>query len=116
MKIEDVAKICHEANKALCETQGDNSQKSWDDAEQWQRDSAIKGVQFKIDNPDASPEEQHESWCKAKLDDGWVYGPAKDAELKHHPCLVNYAELPADQQAKDHLFVGITTQLIPFIV
>jgi hypothetical protein len=28
-------------------------QKDWDEAQQWQRDSAIKGVEFKLDNPDA---------------------------------------------------------------
>jgi hypothetical protein len=26
--------------------------KDWDEAQQWQRDSAIKGVEFKLDNPD----------------------------------------------------------------
>lgn len=48
-----IAKICHQANKAWCEVTGDNSQKDWDEAEEWQRESAIKGVAFKIANPDA---------------------------------------------------------------
>ena len=46
MNIEQVAKVCHETNKAYCETVGDASQKSWNEAEEWQRQSAIKGVQF----------------------------------------------------------------------
>lgn len=62
-----------------------------------------------------APEDQHKSWCDAKISDGWKYGDVKDAEAKTHPCLVDYSELPAEQQAKDHLFTGIVTQLIPFI-
>jgi hypothetical protein len=41
-----IAQVCHEANRAWCEVNGDTSQKPWNEAEQWQRDSAIKGVEF----------------------------------------------------------------------
>lgn len=44
--IVNIAKTCHQANKAWCEANGDNSQKDWDEAEDWQRDSAIKGAEF----------------------------------------------------------------------
>jgi hypothetical protein len=47
----EIAKVCHEANKAWCEANNDYSQKSWDEAEHWQRDSAIKGVEFALANP-----------------------------------------------------------------
>ena len=43
---------------------------------------------------------------KQKLDDGWKYGPVKDAEKKEHPCLVPFEQLPKEQQAKDYLFRG----------
>src|SRR5437879_1359495 len=43
-QVEQVAKICHEANRAYCETIGDNSQPTWEKAPQWQKDSAINGV------------------------------------------------------------------------
>lgn len=32
MTIEDVAQVCHEVNKAYCESIGDNSQPEWDTA------------------------------------------------------------------------------------
>jgi hypothetical protein len=42
-----------------------------------------------------------------KKADGWVYGEVKDPEKKEHPCLVEYEELPKDQQAKDSLFIAV---------
>jgi hypothetical protein len=35
---------------------------------------------------------------------GWVYGTAKDAEKKTHPCMVPYDKLPLAQRRKDALF------------
>jgi hypothetical protein len=35
-------------------------------AQQWQRDSAIKGVEFKLDNPDAGHDAQHNAWMLIK--------------------------------------------------
>lgn len=102
-----VAKVCHEANRAICEACGDFSQKSWEDAEQWQRDSTIRGVKFRIENPDATPEDQHNAWLKDKIENGWVYGEVKDAESKTHPCLTPYESLPVEQKIKDYVFGAI---------
>ncbi|HEY0426706.1 MAG TPA: RyR domain-containing protein [Pyrinomonadaceae bacterium] len=115
MKIEDAARVCHEANRSLCFTQGDFSQKSWEEAEDWQRQSAVDGVKFTLENPDAPASVQHEAWMREKIDDGWVYGESKDAEKKTHPCIVPYDELPPEQQAKDYLFKGIINGLANFI-
>lgn len=110
-QIENIAIMCHEANALFCAINGDFSQKKWPDAEQWQRDSAIKGVEFRLANPDAKPSAQHDAWSKDKLDDGWIYGPLKDVENKTHPCLVPFEELPEFQQKKDKLFQGIVDAL-----
>lgn len=110
-KIVSIAKVCHQANKAWCEAVGDNSQKDWDDAEQWQRDSAVNGVKFKLENADAGHDAQHNSWMKEKIDAGWVYGETKDAENKTHPCIVPFDKLPEFQQKKDALFCAIVEAL-----
>lgn len=109
--LEGISKVCHEANKAFYEVNGDESQKSWDEAEDWQRDSAKKGVAFRINNPEAGHDAQHNSWMKEKTDDGWVYGEVKDAEAKTHPCIVPFEELPKFQQQKAALFCGIVDAL-----
>lgn len=111
MTLTQIASVCHEANKGFCEAYNDYSQKTWNEAEQWQRDSAISGVQFRIDNPEAEESAQHDAWCQDKRDAGWVYGGEKDTEKKTHPCLVSFYELPEFQQKKDKLFCAIVDAL-----
>lgn len=110
-KIEAIAKVCHEANKAFCEANGDMTQKSWEKAEKWQRDSAIKGVEFRINNPKAKDSAQHDAWMKDKIKDGWKYGKVKDPVKKTHPCIVPFEKLPKFQQQKDTLFCAIVDSL-----
>jgi RyR domain-containing protein len=116
MNIETIARICHKANKALCESIGDFSQKSWNDAEGWQKESAIKGVEFVMRNPDLPASVQHDAWMKDKLDAGWKYGPVNNAETKEHPYLVPFYQLPVEEQAKDRLFKSIVSGLARYIV
>lgn len=100
----EIARVCHQTNKAYCEALGDYSQEHWEDAPEWQRDSAFSGVQFHINNPDASNSASHDNWMAEKVADGWVYGELKDPEAKTHHCIVPFGELPKDQQIKDVLF------------
>jgi hypothetical protein len=116
MKLDNIAQVAHEINKAFCESIGDNSQPTWQEAPDWQKQSAINGVQFHLDNPNASPSASHDSWLKQKKEDGWKYGEVKDAEKKEHPCFVPYKELPIQQQSKDYLFKQVIHSLKPFLV
>ena len=110
MNNQSIARVTHEANRAVQVETGDPAvSPHWDDAPQWQRDSATEGVEKALDG--ATPEELHEAWCEFKRNDGWVYGDVKDADAKTHPCLVPYAELPADQRAKDTLFQAVVQAL-----
>jgi hypothetical protein len=97
------ARAAHEVNRAYCFGIGDESQVSWDDAPEWQKTSAIKGVEGVIAGN--GPEQSHESWLKEKRETGWKFGPIKDPEKKEHPCFVPYSLLPPEQKAKDALFV-----------
>jgi len=107
MNIKQIAKACHEVNKVYCESLGDVSQLSWENAPEWQRQSAINGVNFHLSNPDAQPCDSHNSWLKEKEETGWKYGLVKDADKKEHPCFVPYNELPKEQQLKDALFIAV---------
>ncbi len=111
MNINKIAKVSHEINRAYCKAIGDDSQVAWEDAPEWQRESAINGVKFHLETPSASPAESHASWLAEKAADGWTWGPVKDPENKEHPCFCRYTELPAEQRAKDHLFIAVVAQL-----
>lgn len=110
MNLDQIARVCHEVNRAYCQALGDGSQPTWEDAPEWQRASARMGVDLHTMG-DFGPEASHISWMKQKLDDGWVYGDVKDAEAKTHPCLVSFNQLPVAQQAKDFIFRAVVHAL-----
>ncbi len=111
MQVQMVARVAHEINRAYCLAMGDESQARWDDAPEWQRQSAINGVHFHLNNPSADASASHTNWLKEKTEAGWVFGLVKDPEAKTHPCCVPFEKLPRSQQAKDHLFRAVVHAL-----
>lgn len=109
-----IARVCHEVNRAYCQALGDNSQPRWNDAPDWQKDSAREGVMLHLSG-DTTPAASHESWMRQKLADGWTYGPVKDPEKKEHPCLVAFESLPREQQAKDFIFKAVVDTLAQLV-
>ena len=104
MKTIAIAMMCHAINAAYCQSMGDDSQPTWDDTPESHKQSLIAGVEMHLANPDATPEQSHESWYAQKEAEGWTYGEVKDVEKKEHPCFLPYEELPDEQKAKDYLF------------
>jgi ryanodine receptor 2 len=43
----------------------------------------------------------HEVWARNRMEQGWTYGEERNDELKHHPCLVPYEELPEIEKDYD---------------
>ena len=107
----EIAKIAHEVNRAYCQALGDTSQISWDEAPEWQKRSALLGIEFCLKNKDAGPDACHKSWMKQKLDEGWIYGIPKNTENKVHPYLIPFEELSKVQQAKDFIFKAVVEQV-----
>lgn len=108
----EIASVCHEANRQLTRIIGDVPvQPPWDEEDAGIRNSAINGVAFNLDNPDAPPSASHDNWLKQKIADGWTLGPVKDVERKTHPAMVPYGDLPKAVQRKDALFKAIVGAL-----
>ena len=40
----------------------------------------------------------HDVWAETRIKQGWTYGPERNDELKTHPCLIPYEELPENYQ------------------
>lgn len=103
---EHIARIAHEVNRAYCRSIGDESQPNWENAPDWQKDSALNGVKIHLLS-ELTPEQSHISWLKQKESEGWKYGPVKDVEKKEHPCFLPYSELELEQRTKDYLFKAV---------
>ena len=105
--IDKIAKLCHEANKCVCESMGDYSQKHWEETHEDIKRSARAGVESVQRNPDVTAEELHELWMDFKIREGWRYGPNKNLEKKTHPLLKPYNEIPELDRLKDKIFLTI---------
>ena len=43
----------------------------------------------------------HEVWAETRIKQGWTYGEQRNDELKTHPCLVPYEDLPEEEKVYD---------------
>lgn len=43
----------------------------------------------------------HEVWAETRIKQGWKYGELRNDELKTHPCLVPYEDLPEEEKDYD---------------
>jgi hypothetical protein len=124
LTIEEIAQVCHEANRALQAIQARHEQEAgaratrapieptiavsppWGELDQETRVSVVSGVEG-IVRFNYTPEQSHASWMRFKGSLGWTYGPVKDEAAKTHPCMVPYHQLPPAQRLKDALFGAI---------
>ncbi len=60
--VEFAAQAAHEVNRVYCLSLGDDSQPHWEQAPDWQKDSAREGVRYAL--IDRMPARSHERWCQ----------------------------------------------------
>lgn len=54
----------------------------------------------------------HEVWAQKRMEEGWRYGEKRDDELRLHPCLVPYEQLPEIEKEYDRSTALGTLKLI----
>lgn len=54
----------------------------------------------------------HNVWAAARLAEGWKYGKERNDNLKLHPCLLSYEELPESEKEYDRTTALSTLKLI----
>ena len=107
-----IARVAHESVRAINEAYGDNSLKSWDEAEEWQRQSTLAAVKAIASDPDLTSEGEHARWMEDKVAQGWQYGPVRDDSRKVHPLLVPYEQLPLAAQQKNAVIVAVVRAML----
>ena len=111
-----ISMMAHAANREYCHHIGDPVPPEWDACTAEHQNSICAGVanldRMMLEKETIYQSANHESWMAQKIADGWRYGDVKDEAAKTHPCLLDFAYLPAKQQAKDALFIAIVTALL----
>lgn len=64
------------------------------------------------DLTEAIAENAHDIWARARMDEGWTYGPIRDDANKRHPDLVPYAQLPDTEKEYDRIMAMNTLRLV----
>ena len=54
----------------------------------------------------------HETWAHKRFAEGWTYGCKRNDDLKTHPCLVPYDQLPDEEKEYDRNTVLNTLRTI----
>ncbi len=107
------ARVAREAIRAYQHAIGDQVSTDWEQADQWQRESAQTAV--RLVRAGTTPAELHGAWVADRRHRGWRH--PSEPEATTAPCvhrnLTPYDSLPPDQQAKDRLFIAVVQALLP---
>lgn len=80
-----------------------NPLKPWSEASEGAKTGYRSAVKLVIEEGYTS-QQLHEKWMADKTEAGWEFGEEKDEELKTHPNLVEYENLPESERVKDTIF------------
>lgn len=64
------------------------------------------------DLTEAIAENAHDIWARARMNEGWTYGPERNDDLKQHPDLVPYARLADSEKEYDRIMAMNTIRLV----
>lgn len=102
-----IARVAHQANRAIKEFYGEDNLPSWDESSKESKSRGVLGVEKVIANRNITNAEIHQAWVDTMLADGWRHGPVIDTIKKFHPNLVAYEDLSDNQKLKDVVYLAI---------
>jgi hypothetical protein len=79
----------------------------WCDLPEDSKDRAKTAVDEIMDNPGRTAEQLHDLWMKPLVEQGWTCGE-HDYDLKKHPCIVPFDDLPPSEILKDEVWYHLT--------
>lgn len=112
MKLTDdqIARVVHEANRALQFIFGDNNpSQPWDAELPMIKRRTVRAVRLIREGMTAP--EIHADWLRWRHDLGWVKGDTKDYEKLTHPAMRDWENLDERQQVKTEIMVDIVNRL-----
>ncbi len=110
-QIDCITAAAHETNRQWQRMAMDPVDPPWEALKEEDK-SFAKASTMNILINDFNAEAAHNDWVSQKKARGWTVGTAKSAEAKTHPCLVSWAQLPKEQQAKDELWVNTVRSFV----
>lgn len=103
-----IAEIAYAVNNVYRRYNGESERDSWDKLPEAKKRNLINAVDSMLNYGSTwTPEVSHMNWLNEKIQDGWRYSNTEDEQLKLHPCIKPYYQLPDAQKKKDELFVAV---------
>jgi len=108
--LEDIARLVVNTNADYSLALGEQAVTYWDATSPEVRASIIRGIISAL-RYDPTPAQNHQNFIDDRTKEGWTYGPEKNAEAKTHPDMIPFEQLPADQKAKNFIFLSLVKSL-----
>ena len=107
-----IAQVVHAAMREYSAQIGEAVPPMWVNMPTDVQNVVMQGISIIRSTPNTTSLEIHDSWLKGMLGKGWTHGAKKCGDLRTHPCMVSYDELPEVQRVKDDLFRSIVLGLV----
>jgi hypothetical protein len=110
-EVDACGRHAHEGHRTYRELMGDNSHKPWEGLSDEEK-APVRLAVIGIVEGDDDAERSHNRWVNNLRAEGWEQGPRKDRELKTHPNLTGWDELPTETQELNQMFVRSVKSMI----
>lgn len=83
----------------------------WEECSEADKISSARSALAMLISPDQTAEEEHNRWWRAKEKEDWHWGEVRDNDLKLHPSMRPFDELPLGEKLKDLARIAMVKEL-----